>query len=115
MLERILEFATRQRLLMVLLGVAIAALGLWNFTRLPIDAVPDITNNQVVVTTAAPALSPQEVDKQLSVPIQTAMAGIPGVQEIRSLSNYGLSQVTIIFDDDVDIYRARQMVTERIN
>jgi cobalt-zinc-cadmium resistance protein CzcA len=114
MLERILDFATRQRFLMVLLGVAIAALGLWSFTRLPIDAVPDITNNQVVVNTAAPALSPQEVDKQISVPIQTAMAGIPGVQEVRSLSNYGLSQITIIFDDDVDIYRARQMVTERI-
>jgi cobalt-zinc-cadmium resistance protein CzcA len=114
MLERILEFATRQRLLMVLLGIAIAALGFWSFTKLPIDAVPDITNNQVVINTAAPALSPEEVDKQISVPVQTAMAGIPGVQEIRSLSNYGLSQITVIFDDDVDIYRARQMVTERI-
>ena len=79
MLERILDFATRQRFLMVLLGVAIAALGLWSFTRLPIDAVPDITNNQVVVNTAAPALSPQEVDKQISVPIPPHWSGASAI------------------------------------
>ncbi len=114
MIGRILEFAVQQRLLIVLLTIGMAALGAWNFTRLPIDAVPDVTNKQVQINTAVTALSPVEIEKQITFPIEWAMQGIPGVEEIRSASFYGVSQVTVIFNDDVDIYRARQLVSERL-
>jgi len=114
MITRILRFAIHQRLLMILAGIALAALGAWNFTRLPIDAVPDITNKQVQINTAVTGLSPVEIEKQITFPIEWAMQGIPGVAEIRSVSFYGVSQVTVIFDDDVDLYRARQLVNERL-
>ncbi|HOW19310.1 MAG TPA: CusA/CzcA family heavy metal efflux RND transporter, partial [Phycisphaerae bacterium] len=84
------------------------------FTRLPIDAVPDITNRQVQINTAVTGLSPVEIEKQITFPIEWAMQGIPGVEEIRSVSFYGVSQVTVIFEDAVDIYRARQLVSERL-
>ena len=114
MIGRILQFAVQQRLLIVLLAIGMAALGAWNFTRLPIDAVPDVTNKQVQINTAVTALSPVEIEKQITFPIEWAMQGIPGVEEIRSVSFYGVSQVTVIFNDDVDIYRARQLVSERL-
>ncbi len=91
-----------------------AILGVLNFRRLPIDAVPDITNVQVQVNTAVEALSPLEIEKQITFPIETAMAGLPGVEQIRSLSRYGLSQVTVIFKDGTDIYFARQLMNERL-
>lgn len=106
MIGRILQFAVQQRLLIVLLAIGMAALGAWNFTRLPIDAVPDVTNKQVQINTAVTALSPVEIEKQITFPIEWAMQGIPGVEEIRSASFYGVSQVTVIFNDDVDIYLA---------
>ncbi len=114
MIARILQFAVQQRLLIILLTAGIAALGAWNFARLPIDAVPDITNKQVQINTAVTALAPVEIEKQISAPIEWAMQGIPGVDEIRSVSFYGVSQVTVIFNDDVDLYRARQLVAERL-
>lgn len=114
MIERILQFAIKQRLLMVFLGIVIASMGIYYFTRLPIDAVPDITNNQVQINTAVTALSPVEIERQITFPIETSMGGIPGVQQVRSLSRYGLSQVTVVFEDGVDIYRARQLVNERL-
>ena len=114
MIGRILHFAVQQRLLIVLLTVGLAGLGAWNFTRLPIDAVPDITNKQVQINTAISALAPVEIEKQISAPIEWAMQGIPGVDQIRSVSFYGVSQVTVIFNDDVDLYRARQLVAERL-
>jgi cobalt-zinc-cadmium resistance protein CzcA len=95
--------------------VLVAALGVYSLSRLPIDAVPDITNNQVVVNTVYPALSPVEIEKQVTFPVETALAGIPGLQYTRSLSRNGFSQVTAVFDDDVDVYSARQQVSERIN
>jgi len=115
MITRILQFAIHQRLLMMLLGIGLVALGAWNFTRLPIDAVPDITNKQVQINTAVTGLSPVEIEKQITFPIEWAMQGIPGVQEIRSVSFYGVSQVTVIFDDEVDLIRARQFVSERLS
>src|SRR5215218_3002443 len=115
MLERLLQFSIQNRWLIMLLMVAVAGVGIFSLGRLPIDAVPDITNNQVQINTVAPALSPEEIEKQVVFPIETALAGIPGLQSTRSLSRNGFSQVTAVFEDDVDIYFARQQITERIN
>src|SRR5215210_7732969 len=115
MLERLLRFSIHNRWLIVLLAIAVIAMGAFSLKRLPIDAVPDITNNQVQINTVAPALSTEEIEKQVVFPIETALAGIPGLQSTRSLSRNGFSQVTAVFDDDVDIYFARQQVTERLN
>ena len=91
-----------------------SALGVYNYQRLPIDAVPDITNVQVQINTEAPGYSPLEAEQRITFPIETAMAGLPGLEQTRSLSRYGLSQVTVIFEDGTDIYFARQLVNERI-
>src|SRR5512132_3207857 len=115
MLTRLLRFAIHQRLLMILLAIGVIALGVWNFTLLPIDAVPDVTNKQVQINTAITGLSPVEIEKQITFPIEWAMQGIPGVEEIRSVSFYGVSQVTVIFEDSVDLIRARQFVSERLS
>ncbi len=114
MLDRIIDISIRNRWMVVAATVAMAILGLYNFQRLPIDAVPDITNVQVQVNTEAAGMSPPEVERQITVPIELAMGGIPGVDYMRSLSRYGLSQLTIVFHDDVDIYFARQLVNERL-
>tara|TARA_Y100001933_G_scaffold25015_2_gene21124 strand:- start:12601 stop:15675 length:3075 start_codon:yes stop_codon:yes gene_type:complete len=95
--------------------LAVAGLGLWNFTRLPIDAVPDITNIQVQVNTAAPGYTPLEVEQRITFPLENAMAGLPKLSYTRSVSRYGLSQVTVVFDEGTDIYFARQLVGERLN
>ncbi|MEZ4332250.1 MAG: CusA/CzcA family heavy metal efflux RND transporter [Myxococcota bacterium] len=114
MLERLLDFSIRHRLGVLFAALAVALLGVFSLLRLPIDAVPDITNNQVVLNTVAPSLSPVEIEKQVTFPIETALAGIPGLTYTRSLSRNGYSQVTAVFSDDVDIYFARQQVGERI-
>ena len=114
MIAGVLDFSVRQRWLVVLLVAAVAGFGLRSLQSLPIDAVPDITNNQVQINTLAPALSPYEVEKQVTFPVETALAGIRGLQSTRSLSRNGFSQVTAIFRDDVDVYFARQQVQERL-
>ena len=114
MLERIIEFSIRQRVVVLLATIAIAGIGVYSFTRLPIDAVPDITNVQVQINTNVPALSPVEVEQQVTFPIEWSMGGLPKVEQIRSISRYGLSQVTVVFEDGVDIYWARQLVGERL-
>ncbi len=114
MLERILKFSIEHRVLILLLTLAAAALGAYSLRQLPIDAVPDITNNQVQINVTAPGLSTAEIEKQVTFPIETAMAGIPGLQYTRSLSRNAFSQVTVVFDDDVDIYFARQQIGERL-
>jgi cobalt-zinc-cadmium resistance protein CzcA len=114
MLERILDFSVQHRWLVVMLTVVVAAVGAWSLQRLPIDAIPDITNNQVQINTLYAPLSPTEVETQLTFPVETALAGIPGLQHTRSISRNGFSQVTAVFDDDVDIYFARQQVSERL-
>ncbi|MEO6095419.1 MAG: CusA/CzcA family heavy metal efflux RND transporter [Fibrobacteria bacterium] len=114
MLERILPFSIRHRWLVVLATLAMAAFGLYNYQRLPIDAVPDITNVQVQINTEAPGFSPLEVEQRVTFPIETALGGLPSLDHTRSLSRYGLSQVTVVFHDGTDIFFARQLLSERL-
>jgi heavy metal efflux system protein len=113
-IARVLSFSVHQRWLVALLTVAAAAFGGWSLTKLPVDAVPDITNNQVQINTIAPALSPSDIEKQVTYPLETALAGIPGLEYTRSLSRNGFSQVTAVFNDKTEIYFARQQINERL-
>ncbi len=115
MIETILKIAIARRGLVMLTSLVIIAIGVWSFTRLPIDAVPDISNVQVMVNTEAPGYTPLEAEQRVSYTIETAMAGLPKLTATRSLSRYGLSQVTAVFEDGTDIYFARAQVAERIN
>jgi cobalt-zinc-cadmium resistance protein CzcA len=114
MIEHILTFSVRRRWLVLLATLLAAAVGLWSLAKVPIDAVPDITNNQVQINSIAPALSPTDVEKQVTFPVETALAGIPGLEYTRSLSRNGFSQVTAVFTERTDIYFARQQVGERL-
>ena len=99
MFERLIRFAIEQRWMVLFVTLAMAAVGIYNYSRLSIDAVPDITNVQVQINTAAPGYSPLETEQRVTYPIETVMAGLPGLEQTRSLSRYGLSQVTVIFND----------------
>ncbi|AWH27093.1 CusA/CzcA family heavy metal efflux RND transporter [Stenotrophomonas sp. YAU14D1_LEIMI4_1] len=114
LLERIIAAAIQRRWLMLGLTLVLVAFGIWSFTRLPIDATPDITNVQVQVNTAAPGYSPLESEQRITYAVETAMAGLPKLDHVRSLSRYGLSQVTVVFKDGTDLYFARQQVAERL-
>lgn len=114
MINAIIRFAVAQRLLVMLMVVILAVAGFYSLQSLPIDAVPDVTNVQVQVLTSAPSLAPLEVERQITFPVEVSMSGIPNVEEIRSISRFGLSAVTVVFHDDVDIYFARQLVLERL-
>ncbi len=114
MINRIIEFALKQRLLIVAMTILVAAIGFYSLNNIPIDAFPDVTNVQVQVIAEAPGLSPVEVEKLVTAPIEVAMNGLPKLSEVRSISKYGLSVVTVVFEDDVDIYFARQLVLERL-
>jgi heavy metal efflux system protein len=115
MIDKLLQFAIARRALVMALMLLIAALGVYSFLRLPIDAVPDITNVQVIVNVPAPGYTPLEAEQRVSVPLETAMLGIPKLDYTRSLARYGLAQVTVVFEDGTDIYFARQQVAERMN
>jgi len=114
MIDGILFFAIRQRWLVLIASLGMAGLGILNFAKLPIDAVPDITSVQVQIYSSAPGYSPLEMEQRVTFPIETAMAGLPRLETTRSLSRYGISQVTVIFEDGTDIYFARQLVNERV-
>jgi cobalt-zinc-cadmium resistance protein CzcA len=114
MIERVLNFSIHYRYLVVLLTIGAAAYGFYAFRQLPIDAVPDVTNNQIQINSTATGLSPSQVEKQVTYPIENALSGIPGLESTRSLSRNGFSQVTAIFQDKVNIYFARQQITERL-
>ncbi len=114
MIDKILEFALRQRVLVLLGALALIGIGLWSAFRLPIDAVPDITNVQVQINTSVPALAPEEIEKLITYPIEVEMGGIERLEEVRSISKFGLSQVTLIFEEGTDLYRARQLAGERL-
>jgi len=115
MLDFILRFAIKRNILIMFLVLGVSTLGVWNFTKLPIDAVPDITNVQVMINTDAPGYTPLEVEQRISYPLETALAGLPNLEGTRSVSRYGLSQVIAIFGDDTDVYFARQLVNERLS
>ncbi|MFN7129428.1 MAG: efflux RND transporter permease subunit [Brevundimonas sp.] len=114
MFTAIIQASVRFRWFVIIAVSLVAALGLFELTKLPIDAVPDITNRQVQITTVAPALAPEQIERQVTYPLETALAGIPGLTSTRSLSRNGFSQITAIFTDQTDIYFARQQVAERL-
>lgn len=115
MFKRVIQISIEHRWAVLAIVAALVAMGIFNFQRLPIDAVPDITNVQVQINAEAPGFSPVESEQRITVPLETAMAGLPGLEYTRSLSRYGLAQVTVVFQDGTDIYFARQLVNERIS
>lgn len=115
MLDKIIRFSIHRNFLIIIAVLVLAGIGVWNFKKLPIDAVPDITNVQVMINTEAAGYTPLEVEQRVTYPLETALAGIPGLVNTRSVSRYGLSQVVAIFSDDTDIYFARQLVNERLS
>lgn len=114
MISKIIAFSIYNRIAVLAITLAIGIAGWITFENLPIDAVPDVTNNQVQINSAVDGLSPEETERNVTFVIETAMRGLPGVTEVRSLTRFNLSQVTVIFEDEVDIYRARQLVAERL-
>ncbi len=114
MLNAIIKFSIKNKLIIGLFTLGLIIYGAYQVTKLPIDAVPDITNNQVQVITVAPSLGATDIERLVTFPIEQANNNIPGIHEIRSFSRFGLSLVTIVFDDDIDVYWARQQVAERL-
>src|SRR6218665_2187492 len=115
MLDAVIRFSIRNKLIIGMLMLALVAWGSYSLTQLPIDAVPDITNNQVQIITSAPSQSAQDIERLVTFPIEQSVATIPEIVEVRSFSRFGLSMVTVVFEDDVDIYKARQLVSERLD
>ncbi|MBL8765438.1 MAG: efflux RND transporter permease subunit, partial [Phycisphaerae bacterium] len=114
MISRLIELAVKARWAVMAIVLIVAGIGVYNIMRLPIDAVPDITNRQVQINTVAPSFGPLDVERLVTYPVETAMSGIVGLQNTRSISRNGFSQVTVVFNDSVDIYFARQQVAERL-
>ena len=114
MLTKIIGFSVKNKLIVGLFVLALIGYGSFQFTRLPIDAVPDITDNQVQVITVAPSFGATDIERLVTFPIEQANSNIDGIKEIRSFSRFGLSLVTIVFNDDVDVYWARQQVAEKL-
>jgi cobalt-zinc-cadmium resistance protein CzcA len=114
MINRIIYFSVYNRGIVLLLTIVMAAAGVYSFQSLPIDAVPDITNNQVQINTVIEGLVPEEIERTITFPVESSMRGLAGVEQVRSITRFGLSQVTVVFKDGIDIYRARQVVSERL-
>src|SRR3954453_6858778 len=114
MLNKIIAFSVNNKLIIGIFMLFLIAYGSYQFTKLPIDAVPDITDNQVQVITITPALGAPDVERFITFPVEQANSNIPGLKQIRSFSRFGLSVVTIVFEDKVDVYWARQQVAERL-
>ena len=114
MLDRIIRFSLHNKIIIGFLSLMLVIWGLWSLQRLPIDAVPDITNNQVQVITYSPTLSPTEVERLITAPVELELSNLPDLQEIRSLSRFGLSVITVVFSDETDVYKGRQLVSERL-
>ncbi|WP_197477310.1 efflux RND transporter permease subunit, partial [Alcanivorax sp. HI0044] len=114
MIDAIVRLSVERRYLMLSLILVLIGVGVWSFQRLPIDAVPDITNVQVQINTEAPGYSPLETEQRITFPVETALYGLPSLSYTRSLSRYGLSQVTVVFEEGTDIYFARNLINERL-
>src|SRR5512145_3246042 len=114
MIHRIITFSVKNKFIIGLFVIALIGWGTYSLTRLPIDAIPDITNNQVQIISQAPSLAVQEVESFITAPIEVAVANIPDIVELRSISRLGLSVITVVFEDGVDVYWARQQLTERL-
>lgn len=114
MLDNIIKFSIKNKIIIGLMTLLLIIWGAWSATKLPIDAVPDITNNQVQIFTSSPTLAAQEVEQLVTFPIEQSIATVPKIQEIRSISRFGLSVITVVFDDETDIYFARQLINERL-
>lgn len=114
MIDALIRLSIERRWVVMFLVATIGALGAWNYLRLPIDAVPDITNVQVQINTQADGYSPLEVEQRITFPVETVIAGLPNLEYTRSLSRYGLSQVTVVFKDGTDLFFARNLVNERL-
>src|SRR6266699_1702413 len=115
MINGLIRFAVSQRILILLVVAILIGAGVYGFQQLPIDAVPDVTNVQVIILTPAPSLAPLEIERQITFPIEVAMSGLPDVEEVWSTSKVGLSFITVVFDESVDVYFARQLVNERLS
>lgn len=114
MIDRILEFSLRNRLLIILFSVGVLGAGVIALSRLPIDAFPDVSPVLVQIVTESPGLAPEEVEKLITYPVEVAMNGLPGVDQVKSISAFGISQISVYFTDDVDIYFARQLALEKL-
>ena len=114
MLDNIIKFSVKNKFIIGLMTLLLIIWGVWSATKIPIDAQPDITNNQVQIITLCPTLAGQEVEQLVTFPVEQSIVNLPKVEEIRSISRFGLSVVTVVFQDDVDIYFARQLVNEKL-
>ena len=115
MLNRIIHWSVHNKLIVAVLTLGIIAWGVFSLSKLPIDAVPDITNNQVQIVTVSPSSGAEDIERFVTFPVEQSMATTPGIEEIRSFSRFGLSVVTIVFTEETDIYWARQQVLERLS
>lgn len=114
MLDSIIKFSIKNKFIIGIMTLILIIWGVWSASKLPIDAVPDITNNQVQIFTSTPTLASQEVEQLVTFPIEQSIANIPNIEEIRSISRFGLSVITVVFKEDVDIYFARQLINEKL-
>src|SRR6187402_3636187 len=114
MLDKIIQFSIKNKFIILLFTLVLIAWGSYSVKKLPLDALPDVTNNQVQIITTAPTLASQEVEQLITYPLEQSVKTIPKVIELRSISRFGLSVVTVVFKDDVDVYWARQQVTEKL-
>ena len=115
MLEKLISFSLRNKVFVLLITIALIIYGSYSISKLPIDSVPDITNNQVQVITVSPSFGAIDIERQVTAPLESTLSNIPGLVEQRSFSRFGLSIITLVFQDDIDIYLVRQQVSERLS
>lgn len=114
MLDKVIAFSIKNKFIIAMMTLALIVWGTWSASKLPIDALPDITNNQVQIITVCPTLATQEVEQLVTYPIEQSIANLPDLVELRSISRFGLSVITAVFEDKVDIYFARQLINEKL-
>ena len=115
MLQNIIQWSINNKLIVAVFTIGLITWGIFSLKKLPIDAVPDITNNQVQLVTSSPSTGAEDIERFVTFPVEQTMATIPGIEEIRSFSRFGLSVVTVVFEDDVDIYWSRKHISERLS